>query len=266
MSAAQKLYPVILQPAEFIHYQAVENHLPTTHNQIKTTEMKWAVYGFETFWNLVEFRDKRRFVLKECVTATAKNLLTLWHTVKPSTLQDVVLQCLSMMFYKADDVYFCSFSNLASVSRQQLWLLCQKGVPDCLTVQPNNILYMWLELLHTGFSSACLNESHKGWNKTDQRGFCVVKIRCSLVSVWSCHPMKLKILAKFETISQTEDPCKTRKIHLSWITWIHFCMLELFLFLLTSLTLLVLFYIHPVLRVIPQGNSVLYTNNTLILR
>lgn len=48
VSAAQKLYPVIPKPTGFIHYQALENHLQTTHNQIKTTQMKWAVYGFET--------------------------------------------------------------------------------------------------------------------------------------------------------------------------------------------------------------------------
>lgn len=49
MSPAQKLYPVIPKPTGFIHYQALENHLQTTRNQIKTRQMQWAVYGFEDF-------------------------------------------------------------------------------------------------------------------------------------------------------------------------------------------------------------------------
>lgn len=136
MSAAQKLYPVILQPAEFIPYQAFENHLESTQSDKNNTNK------VGTGW----FRDKRRFVLiylKECVTATANNLLTLRRTVKLSTLQEAVLQCLLMMFYKVDDANFCGSSNLARVSRQQLWLLCQKGVRDSLPVQQSNSSYMW---------------------------------------------------------------------------------------------------------------------------
>lgn len=80
--------------------------------------------------------------LKECVTATVNNLLTLRRTVKLSTLQVVLLQCLLMMFYKVDDANVCSFSNLARGSRQQLWLPCQKGVRDRLTAQHSNVSYM----------------------------------------------------------------------------------------------------------------------------
>lgn len=58
-------------------------------------------------------------------------------------LQEAVSQCLLMMFYKVDDTNFCGSSNLPSVSREQLWLLGQKGARDSLPAQQNNISYMW---------------------------------------------------------------------------------------------------------------------------
>lgn len=90
MSPAQKLYPVIPRPTGFIHYQALENHIQTTRNQIKTTQMKWAVYGFEVFetWGSFEI-SVGLFDLFEWM-CIANNVQTRRHTVNLLTQDDVV--------------------------------------------------------------------------------------------------------------------------------------------------------------------------------
>lgn len=59
------------------------------------------------------------------------------------------------MFYQVNDVNFCGFTNLASVSRQQVWSEKCLRQAECAA---EHLLHVRGSLLHTATSAACLSE------------------------------------------------------------------------------------------------------------